>query len=77
MNFNWDQNDAGQLEMYTKMGTQVPAKFIMVLPSTNPTITIHTWTATVYVVEMATEVAADGVVKGTAMLRVTGAPSWS
>jgi len=77
MNFNWDQNDAGQLEMYTKMGTQTPAKFVMVLPATNPTITIHTWTATVYIVEMAAEVAADGVVKGTATLRVTGAPAWS
>lgn len=77
MSFIWDKDDAGQALMYTAMSGQLPEQFIMVLPSTNPTITLHTFTAQVYVTSISQEIQPDGIVKGSATFRITGLPVWS
>lgn len=77
MNFLWNLDDAGQAEMLDAMDQQEQRTFIMTLPASNPSLTLNVWTAEVYVLNMQADVAADGVVQGTATFRVTGEPVWS
>lgn len=77
LEFIWNLDDAGQAEMYAAMDAQLAKKFVITLPATAPALTLNVWTGTVYVLKMETSVAADGVVMGTATLRVTGEPVWS
>lgn len=73
----WNLDDAGQTEMYAAMDTQLAKKFIITLPATEPTLALNVWTATVYVLKMEANIGSDGVVMGSATLRVTGEPVWS
>jgi hypothetical protein len=77
MNFIWNLDDAGQAEMLDAMDKQSQRTFIATLPATDPTVTLNVWTAEVFVLKMEASIEADGVVMGTATLRVTGEPAWS
>lgn len=77
MEFIWNQDDLGQIEMLDAMDKQSQRTFIITLPATNPSVTNNVWTAEVYVLSMAFNVEADNVVRGTATFRVTGEPAWS
>lgn len=77
MEFVWNLDDAGQAEMLAKMDAQTPAKLIITLPSSNPSVTLNVWTGTVYIKKMEAALGVDGVVNGTATIRVTGEPAWT
>lgn len=77
MNFIWNLDDAGQAEMLDAMDQQEVRTFIATLPATDPSVTLNVWTAEVFVLKMEASIEADGVVMGTATLRVTGEPVWS
>lgn len=77
MNFIWNNDDLGQLEMQEAKDTQAQRTFILTLPATNPVVTNNVWTAEVYVLNMQFDVNEDEVVRGQATFRVTGEPVWS
>ncbi len=77
MDFVWNMDDAGQAAMEDAKNSQEVRTFIMTLPATNPTVTLNVWTAEVYVLQIQSDINADGVVQGTATFAVTGSPVWS
>jgi hypothetical protein len=77
MNFIWNLDDTGQAEMLDAMDKQSQRTFIATLPATDPSVTLNVWTAEVFVLKMEASIEADGVVMGTATLRVTGEPTWT
>jgi len=77
LTFLWNLDDAGQAEMLDAMNTRSKRTFILTLPNTDPVVTLNVWTAQVFVLQMQANVEADGCVKGTAQLAVTGNPIWS
>ncbi len=77
LNFVWNLDDLGQAEMLAYKDSQQPGELIITLPATNPTLSKNVFTAQVYVLQMQSDINADGVVQGTATLAVTGEPVWS
>lgn len=68
-----NQDDAGQLAMFTAMGNQASAVFVV----TMPTSTANVITFTGYIMSIGLDINADGVVTGTATVRITGVPVFS
>lgn len=68
-----NQDDPGQLEMFTAMAAQAVRTFIVTLP----TSTANVGTFEGFVQSISTDVNADGVVTGKATVRITGAVVWS
>lgn len=68
-----NQDDLGQLEMFDAMAAQAVRTFIVTLPSS----TANVGTFEGFVQSLSTDIAADGVVTGTATIRITGAVVWS
>jgi hypothetical protein len=68
-----NQDDLGQVEMFNAMGLQATRTFIITLP----TSTANVGTFEGFVQSISTDVSADGVVTGTAQVRITGAVVWS
>lgn len=66
-------DDAGQAEMLDAMDQQEQRTCIFTLP----TATLNVCTFEGFVTQMTTDVSADGVVTGTATIRITGEPVWS
>lgn len=77
MNFIWNLDDLGQFEMLDAKDKQSVRTFIMTLPATDPSVTLNVMTAEVLVLQMQTDINADGVVQGTATFAITGEPVWS
>ena len=63
-----NQDDLGQLEMFDAMGLQAVREFIVTLP----TSTANVITFDGFVQSISNDVNADGVVTGTAVVRITG-----
>lgn len=68
-----NQDDLGQVEMFTAMGTQTTRQVIISLP----TSTLNVATFNAFVQSLSTDLKADGAVEGKAVLRITGAVVWS
>lgn len=68
-----NQDDLGQKEMFDAMGLQATREFIITLP----TSTANVGTFQGFVQSISTDVSADGVVTGTAQVRITGEVVWS
>lgn len=68
-----NQDDLGQKEMFDAMGLQAVREFIVTLP----TSTANVGTFDGFVQSLSTDINADGVVTGTATVRITGAVVWS
>jgi hypothetical protein len=68
-----NQDDLGQVEMFTAMASQLTRTVIITLPSS--TANVATFTA--FVQSISTDLQADGAVTGTAVLRITGAVAWT
>ncbi len=66
-------DDAGQAAMLTAMAAQANETCVIVLPSG----TLKTATFQAFVKSISSDVDKDGVVKGVAELRITGAVVWS
>lgn len=77
LKFNFNLDDAGQVEMKAKMEAQTPALLAISFPSTNPTVILNICTITAYILNMQADAEADGVIQGSATVRVTGAPVWT
>lgn len=63
-----NQDDAGQLELWNAQGSQTAYTMIITLPSS----TANVLTFSAFVTSFSTDISADGVVTGTATVRVTG-----
>lgn len=68
-----DQDDSGQAEMFSAMAAQAVRTCIITLP----TSTANVGTFEGFVQSLSTDVNADGVVTGTATIRITGAVAWT
>lgn len=68
-----NQDDLGQVEMFTAMASQLTRTVIITLPSS--TANVATFTA--FVQSLSTDLKADGAVEGKAVLRITGAVAWT
>lgn len=68
-----NQDDLGQLEMFTAMASQLTKTVIITLP----TSTANVATFSGYVQSLSTDLAADNIVTGTAVIRITGAVAWT
>lgn len=68
-----NQDDLGQLELWNALGSQTGYSMVITLP----TSTANVATFTAYVQSVTTDVNADGVVTGSATVRVSGAIVWS
>jgi hypothetical protein len=68
-----NQDDLGQKEMFDAMGLQAVREFIVTLP----TSTANVGTFDGFVQSISTDINADGVVTGTATVRITGAVAWT
>lgn len=68
-----NQDDLGQVEMFNAMGLQATRTVIITLP----TSTANVATFEAFVQSITTDINADGVVTGTANLRITGAVAWT
>lgn len=68
-----NQDDLGQLELWNALGSQTGYTTVVTLPTS--TANIATFTA--FVQSLSTDVNADGVVTGTATLRISGSVVWS
>lgn len=77
LNFIWNLDDLGQAEMLDAKDKQSVRTFILTLPATDPVVTLNVMTAEVLVLQMQTDINADGVVQGTATFAITGEPVWS
>lgn len=77
LEFVWNLDDNGQAEMLDAMDQQEQRTMIITLPSSNPSVTLNVWTGEVFVKKMEASLGVDGIVKGTATIRVTGEPVWS
>lgn len=63
-----NQDDTGQLALFTNLAAQTSATFIVTLP----TSTANVITFTGFVTSVTTDIGADGVVTGVAEVRITG-----
>jgi len=77
LSFIWNLDDLGQAEMLEACDAQSTRTFIITLPATDPVFTKNVGTMEVMVLNMQVDVAADGVLQGTANLAVTGDIVWS
>jgi len=68
-----NQDDLGQLELFDAMGLQAVRTVIITLP----TSTANVGTFEGFVQSISTDINADGVVTGSATIRITGAVAWS
>lgn len=68
-----NQDDLGQLELFDALAAQATRTFIITLP----TSTANEITFDGFVQSVTTEIAADGIVTGTATIRITGAVVYS
>lgn len=68
-----NQDDLGQLEMFGALAAQATRTFIV----TMPTSTANIITFDGFVQSVTTEIAADGIVTGTATIRITGSVVYS
>lgn len=68
-----NQDDLGQLEMFNAMAAQTTRTVVITLPSS----TANVITVSAFVQSITTDINADGIVTGTATLRITGAPAYS
>ncbi len=68
-----NQDDSGQAEMFSAMALQATRTIVITLP----TSTANVATFTGFVKSMTTDIAADGVAKGKAVIRITGPVVWS
>jgi len=68
-----NQDDLGQVEMFNALAAQATYTVVITLPSS----TANVITLSAFVTQITTDINADGVVTGTATLRVTGAPVYS
>lgn len=68
-----NQDDLGQLELFDALAAQATRTFIITLP----TSTANIITFDGFVQSVTTEIAADGIVTGTATIRITGAVVYS
>jgi hypothetical protein len=68
-----NQDDLGQVEMFTAMASQLTRTVVITLP----TSTANVATFTAFVQSLSTDLKADGAVTGTAVLRITGAVAWT
>ncbi len=68
-----NQDDVGQVEMFTAMASQLTRTVIITLP----TSTANVATFTGFVQSISTDLAADGAATGTAVIRITGAVAWT
>lgn len=68
-----NQDDLGQLELFDALAAQATRTFIITLPSS----TANVITFEGFVQSVTTEIAADGIVTGTATIRITGAVVYS
>lgn len=68
-----NQDDLGQLEMFVALAAQATRTFIITLP----TSTANIITFEGFVQSVTTEIAADGIVTGTATIRITGSVVYS
>ncbi len=68
-----NQDDSGQAEMFSAMALQATRTIVITLP----TSTANVATFTGFVKSMTTDIAADGVVKGKATIRITGPVAWT
>lgn len=67
------EDDAGQTALATALAAQADETCVIVLPSG----TVKTATFTCFVTRLQSDIDADGVVKGSADLRITGPVVWS
>lgn len=63
-----NQDDTGQVALFTNLAAQTSATFIVTLPSS----TANVITFTGFVTSVTTDIGADGVVTGVAEVRITG-----
>lgn len=68
-----NQDDAGQVEMFDAMAAQAVREFVITLP----TSTANVGTFDGFVQSISTDINADGVVTGTATVRITGDVAWT
>lgn len=68
-----NQDDLGQAEMFNAMASQLTRTVIITLPSS--TSNVATFSA--FVQSLSTDLEADNIVTGTAVLRITGAVAWT
>ena len=68
-----NQDDLGQVEMFTAMASQLTRTVVITLPSS----TANVATFSGFVQSLSTDLQADGAVTGTAVIRITGAVVWS
>lgn len=68
-----NQDDLGQLELFAALAAQATREFVITLP----TSTANVITFNGFVQSVTTEIAADGIVTGTATIRITGAVVYS
>ncbi len=68
-----NQDDIGQVEMFTAMASQLTRTVIITLPSS----TANVATFSGFVQSLSTDLQADGAVTGTAVIRITGAVAWT
>jgi len=72
MNFVWNADDLGQIEMQSAKSLQSPRTFIITTPATDPTVVKNVYTFEGYVLQMQMDIDADGVLQGTATIAITG-----
>lgn len=68
-----NQDDLGQKEMFDAMGLQATREVVITLP----TSTANVGTFDGFVQSISTDINADGVVTGTATIRITGDVAWT
>ena len=68
-----NQDDAGQVALFDALAAQTVATVIITLPSS----TANVATFTGFVQSLSTDIAADGVVMGKCVIRITGAVAWT
>lgn len=66
-------DDAGQAALLAAMAAQSTNTAVLTLP----TSTLNVCTFSAFVKQITSDVNADGIVTGTCVLRITGAPSWA
>ena len=72
--FIYDPNDVGQVELQTQKAAQTAATMVLTLPDT---VTLNRATFEAFVKSITISGGVDDVVRGTANLKITGAVTWS
>jgi hypothetical protein len=68
-----NQDDLGQVEMFTAMASQLTREVIITLPSS----TANVATFNGFVQSLSSDLQADGAVTGQAVIRITGDVAWT